>query len=147
MQKINIVFGSVYGSAHFVATELGKALEQLGHPIELFEQPTLPLINSGTPLVIVTSTTGDGELPMRLQPLLQALQRPDTQTPKLKFALVALGDSTYPLYCGGGRALVSALEQCGAKALAPTLELDACHCLNPEDEALPWALKLIKENT
>ena len=147
MQKINIVFGSVYGSAHFIATELGKVLEKAGHSIELFEQPTLPLLNPAYPLLIVTSTTGDGKLPMRLQPLLQDLQRPNTQTPNLKYALIALGDSTYPHYCGGGRALAHALEHCGAQALAPALELDACHCLNPEDEALPWALKLIEENT
>lgn len=147
MQKINIVFGSVYGSAHFIATELGKALEKAGHSIELFEQPTLHLLNPAYPLLIVTSTTGDGELPMRLQPLLQALQRPNTQTPNLKYALIALGDSTYSHYCGGGRALAHAFEQCGAQALVPALELDACHCVNPEDEALPWALKLIEENT
>jgi len=147
MQKIHIAFGSVYGSAHYVATELRKTLEADGYQTELWEQPTLPQINCETPLIVVTSTTGDGELPQRLQPLLKSLQRADTRTPDLRFALIALGDSTYQHYCGGGRALTRALEQCGAQALAPSLELDACHCLNPEDEALPWAIKLIKENT
>lgn len=147
MQKIKLIFGSVYGNAHFIATELSRALENAGHSVELLEQPTLQQLKLASPLLIVTSTTGEGELPVRLQPLLRSLQQPNTLTPQLKYALIALGDSTYQHYCGGGRALARALDQCGAQSLAPALELDACHCLNPEDEALPWALKLIKENT
>ncbi|MGB0866810.1 MAG: flavodoxin domain-containing protein [Granulosicoccaceae bacterium] len=147
MHKITLIFGSVYGSAHYVATEMEKALRQLGHEVDLIEEPSAQQIAAADILLIVTSTTGEGELPIRLHPLLQALQSKRVTLEGLSYALVALGDSSYTHYCGGGRSLASALDACGAAALAPALELDTSHCLNPEDEALPWALRLIEEHT
>lgn len=146
MSAITLIYGSVYGSAHYVATELARVLGERGCEVALHEQPEPRHLHLDRPLLVVTSTTGDGELPSRLQPLLQQLQRQAPDLRGLRFALVALGDSSYQHYCGGGRALAAALERCGATAIAPSLELDACHCLNPEDEALPWALQLLEEN-
>ncbi len=148
MRKLNLVYGSVFGSAHYVAVQLQKTFENTGFRAQLLEQPTLVQLNPVYPLLVVTSTTGKGELPERLQPLLRTLQQKTTRDIKgLKYAMIALGDRSYDNYCGGARSLAAALDAAGAIALAPALEIDACQCINPEDEAVPWALKLIEEKT
>ena len=146
MKPINLVYGSVYGSAHYVMSQLQKTLEAAGHCTQLLEQPQPQQLNTECLLIVVTSTTGNGELPTRLQPLLQQLEHSKKGLTGLHYALVALGDSSYTHFCGGGRKLAQALDACGAQALAPALEIDANHCINPEDEALPWILKRIEEH-
>ncbi len=146
MPDFNLIYGSVYGSAHYVAKQIQSVLESAGHSIRLLEHPTLAQLTLDRGLIVVTSTTGDGELPQRLQPLLKALLQEPPSLDSLRFVLVSLGYSSYQSYCGGGRQLSQALISAGALALAPSLELDANIHLNPEDEAVPWVLKLIEEN-
>lgn len=129
-----------------MANHIHKNLVEKGWAAEIIEQPLLKQINNNTPLLIITSTTGNGELPARLQPLHDALQHPSANTIELRYALLALGDSTYPNFCGGGRMLAKALDRSGATAMASSLELDACFCINPEDQALPWVLNFLEDD-
>lgn len=141
-----MIYGSVFGNAHYVVRQLERTFQVAGHRTHLLEQPSARQISRKQLLMVVTSTTGAGELPARLQPLLHTLETTEIDLSGLKYALISLGDSSYTHFCGGGRRLAKALDQRGARALAPALEIDAEHCINPEDEALPWALKQIEEN-
>ena len=67
MTAIRILVGSVYGGALMTAREIRKELEADGHQVTVLENPTLPDITSNDePLLVCTSTTGQGEIPENL---------------------------------------------------------------------------------
>lgn len=145
MSQIAIVAGTVYGSAQFVAEELAQSLVDAGFDATFFETPELDHITEEhETLVVCSSTTGSGDIPDNLMPFYNELKN-GAELSDMRFAVVALGDSSYlDSYCGAGHSLHRALEDCGARALAEPLEIDACEVDTPEDVALPWVEALLK---
>lgn len=144
MSEIAIVAGTVYGTAQFVAEELAQSLTDAGLTAMFHEQAELEAVTDGTEtLIVCTSTTGSGDVPDNLAGFHTALKDGPTLS-GLRFAVVALGDSSYlDSYCGAGHTLHAALEDCGAEPLAAPLEIDANEVDTPEDVALPWVEELL----
>ena len=58
---------------------------------------------------------------------------------KLRYGLIALGDSSYgDTFCGAGRALDELLADHGATRLGERLEVDAMETFMADDAAVPW---------
>nr|WP_294526307.1 flavodoxin domain-containing protein [uncultured Rhodopila sp.] len=68
-------------------------------------------------VLLVVSTTGEGQVPEPGRGFVQSLPRTDLKG--VDFALLALGDSRYPQFCGGGEAVRAALLGAGAKEVVP----------------------------
>lgn len=148
MAKISIAVGTVYGGAKLVAEEIQSALENLEHEVTLLEDARGGDLESDDIdlLLICTSTTGAGELPEEIQGLLNDLVDAPPRIVGLKFAVIALGDSSYgDTYCGGGLSLDNALTEAGAEQIAEPLQLDALETVTPEDDAVPWAVDLVQQ--
>lgn len=140
MKKVNLVFGTVYGSAQFTAETIEKALIKLGYGAKLWQPDE---ITHFTPpqdelLVVVTSTTGEGDLPDDIQPWYYHLKNTAPYLPELKFSVIALGDSSYETFCGAGKSIDALLIELGAKPILERLEIDACETMEPEVEAIKW---------
>lgn len=76
-------------------------------------------------LLIVTSTYGDGEAPENASEWLSFLKFNDKLgLNQLSFAVLGLGDTYYPHFCGCARDFDQYLEKHGAARLAPRLECD-----------------------
>ncbi|HMM76816.1 MAG TPA: assimilatory sulfite reductase (NADPH) flavoprotein subunit [Gammaproteobacteria bacterium] len=76
-------------------------------------------------VLLVVSTHGDGDPPddaLALHRLLHGAQAPRLE--RLSFAVIALGDSSYPHFCKTGRDFDARLEALGAKRLAPRVDCD-----------------------
>lgn len=140
MASIQILVGSVYGGALMTARTLKSTLEDEGHQVAVFETPTLAdIANSNDPLLICTSTTGQGELPPNLLPFYLALREQLPQQPGRPFGVLVLGDSSYGnTFCGAGELMEEALYETGARKVGDTLRIDALEVTEPEQEALPW---------
>ena len=140
MRKVNLVFGTVYGSAQFTAETLEKALIQLGYEAKLWQPDEI--VHFTPPqdelLVVVTSTTGQGDLPDDIQPWFYHLKNTAPYLPELKFSVIALGDSSYETFCGAGKSINELLIELGAKPILERLEIDACETMEPEVEAIKW---------
>ena len=138
MAQIDIVVGSVYGAAMLVAETLAAELARQGHKTALYEEARLEDIDPGRFLLLVSATTGQGDIPPNLQPFATDLAERAPWLKGLRYALVAMGDSSYDHFCGAGRRLDSQLQELGATAAVPRLELDATLHDEPERVALAW---------
>ncbi|WP_116472370.1 flavodoxin [Zobellella maritima] len=138
MASVEIIIGTVYGSAVLVAESLADALERAGHQVRLHEDAVLAELDKSRFWLVVTSTTGQGDVPPNLLPLFEEMRNSCPPVPELNYALVALGDSSYDNFCGAGRQFDELLQELQAKAVVDRLEVDACETLEPEEPALEW---------
>ena len=140
MADIRILVGSVYGGALMTARAIKQALDAEGYSVSVLENPVLDDITSDTaPLLVCTSTTGQGEVPGNLLPFYVALREQLPQQPGRPFGVIVLGDSSYgDTFCGAGDLMEEALYETSARKVGGTLCIDALETLEPENEALPW---------
>lgn len=141
MAQIDIVVGTVYGAAMLVAETLADELERKGHHCSLHEEARLTDIDPGRFLLLVSATTGQGDIPPNLQPFASELADKAPWLKGLRYALIAMGDSSYDHFCGAGRRLDGLLQELGATRVMPPLELDATEHDEPEQVALSWLKK------
>lgn len=145
MLQFQILIGSVNGAAEYAALTLAEQLVEHGHQVEIPNAADTDVLHrqSDAITLIITSTTGNGELPMRLRPLAERLN--DEQAlPHLRYACAVLGDSSYgDNYCLGGLTLHQHLQQLGAHAITPPLTVDAEETNNPEDFVCEWGIELM----
>ena len=141
MKKVSILVGTVYGGAQFVAEEAEKILQRKGYLTQLNLEPKLNDVLAFAPDIwlVITSTTGQGDIPDNLLPFfIDVKDRFPLLTGK-KYAVISLGDSGYgDTFCGAGKQFAELLAELHGTAMAPTLEIDAGETLQPEDLALPW---------
>lgn len=69
MAQIDIVVGSVYGAAMLVAETLADELERKGHHCTLYEEARLADIDPSRFLLLISATTGQGDIPPICNPL------------------------------------------------------------------------------
>ncbi|MBQ0831655.1 flavodoxin [Marinobacter sp.] len=140
MTDIRILVGSVYGGALMTAKAIKQALDADGYSVHVLENPVLDDITcDNSPLLVCTSTTGQGEVPGNLLPFYVALREQLPQQPGRPFGLIVLGDSSYgDTFCGAGELIEEALYETAARKVGETLCIDALETQEPESEALPW---------
>ena len=142
MAKIGIFVGSVYGGAEDVAHAVADYLNGEGHEATVFDIPTSEefLQYQQDIALVITSTTGQGEIPENALPMFQALEDTLPQVPNLRFGVVGMGDSSYgeARYCGAGRQFERLLLELQAKPLAPRLDVDACVNFDALEVVMPW---------
>ncbi len=135
---IHVITGSTLGGAEYVGDHLSDALIEKGFETTIHNQPNLDDIpNEGTWLVI-TSTHGAGEYPDNIQPFIQALQATPPKMQDVKFAVIALGDSSYDTFCAAGKHAYDLLVDIGGTALTDCLTIDILEHPVPEDAAETW---------
>lgn len=138
MAEIDILVGTVYGSAMLVAETLCDHLQANGHVCQIFDDAALTDIDASRFLLIVTATTGQGDIPPNLQPFASALADRAPYMKGWRYALIAMGDSSYEHFCGAGRTLDALLQELAAEPLVVRLEIDATVEDEPEVAALAW---------
>lgn len=146
MSKIGIFVGSVYGNAQQVAEDVGSMMSEQGLEVEVFTDPSLGDFEQASSVLVISSTTGQGDIPPNLEFFIQDLRDQFPLMEQKPFAVVALGDSSYgETYCGAGRQIFDLLTELQGKPIADLLEMDACETLEPEVEVLAWVKKRLPE--
>lgn len=138
MAEVGIFVGTMYGNALLVAEEAQTILTAHSHKAQVFEDPEVGDWESyqGKFALVVTSTTGQGDLPDSIVPLYQGIQ--DMYQPHLRYGIIALGDSTYSHFCGGGKKFDALLQEQGAQRIGDMLMIDASEDPEPESVSNPW---------
>lgn len=93
-------------------------------------------------LLVLTSTHGEGDAPQTAVGFFEFLEsRKAPKLPQLRFAVLALGDSTYEKYCEAGKRIDRRLEELGAQRLADRVDCDVDY----EDAAEAWISTVIAD--
>ena len=134
---VTVVYGSQTGNAKRIAERLVADLESGGAPVRLVRADALALreLKSERLLYVVISTHGDGDPPDDARGLVEHLfGKRAPQLPALRYAVLGLGDSSYPQFNAIGRRLDARLAELGAQRLFDLGEAD----LDIETTADPW---------
>lgn len=123
-----ILFATMTGNAEDAAEAIAKRLKKLGHEptVANIEKHTPEsLLTRGQPVLFVVSTWGDGEPPDEALEFWETLEKLDGGPLEgLRFAIYALGDSSYDEFCGFGRNLERELTNKGGVRIADRAECD-----------------------
>lgn len=141
MADILIVIGTESGNAQMVAEALEDDFAAKGHTVTVNDNADAAAVTGASDVVlVVTATTGMGDLPANIQPLSDQLTEAGSDLKHLRYGVVALGDQTYQdTFCGAGKKMDALFEKLGAKRVGERLEIDACTQPVPDEEALKWA--------
>ena len=125
--SLTILYGSQTGNGRSVAQRALEAATAQGIAARLVNLADFNprQIRQEQAVLIVVSTHGDGDPPddaRALHRLLHGAQGPRLE--RLSYAVIALGDSSYPHFCKTGRDIDERLEALGAKRLAVRADCD-----------------------
>ncbi|GHC20585.1 flavodoxin [Kushneria pakistanensis] len=150
MPDIGIYVATVYGGALDVAEQIAPLFESAGYGVSIHETPTLTNLVEPQPdlAIFCISTTGRGDFPGNFTNLSSALEQERPSLQGLRYALIAMGDSSYEeSFCGAGRKLDTLLTELGASRAGERLEVDASETPMADDAALPWAEQWLAEHS
>lgn len=138
---LTVLYGSQTGNAKRIAEALAGRLEAAGQAVRLIRADAYPHreLAQERQLVIVISTQGDGDPPEDARGFVEfLLGRRAPKLPQLRFAVLGLGDSSYPKFCAIGRQLDERLAELGASRWLPRADAD----VDIERVAGPWTESL-----
>jgi sulfite reductase (NADPH) flavoprotein alpha-component len=147
MKKMTVVYGTETGNAKKLATDLAVRARKKNVMVKLasLDQYRLTDITKEENLFVVISTQGDGEPPAAAQKFYDHIHRNGFRLDKLKYSVLALGDTAYPMFCKTGEDVDNQLQQLGGQRLIPVTKCD----LDYEPIAERWfadVLQVIETN-
>lgn len=141
MSKIQIIVGTVNGTAWKAAQSAAVILAKLGHQAEVNEESCAADLTRDPDevLLLCSSTTGDGEVPRNIYPVYSVLDNQVLDLSGRRYGVIALGDRGFPRFAHAGLLLEDALYRCGAKRVGNVLTIDAQEDERPHFTAAVWA--------
>ena len=143
MTNAHLISGSMMGSATDVADEIETVLKDNGYSINRHDSADPEQLKNENleVLVVCTSTTGNGDLPDELHDFYRWITCDFPRLNEMRYLVVALGDSNFEKFCGGGELINTGLQELGATEIAPMLRIDASEEFEPEEVASKWVLQ------
>ena len=139
---LTILYGTETGNAAELAQMLAAAVTDKGLTCALHDIADYKVRQLGQEqdLLIIVSTYGEGDPPQPATGFFEFVE--GRKAPKLegvRFAVLALGDSTYEYYCQAGKRLDQRFEELGAERLAPRVDCDVDY----EELAKTWIAAIV----
>ncbi|MCO5130087.1 MAG: assimilatory sulfite reductase (NADPH) flavoprotein subunit [Xanthobacteraceae bacterium] len=136
-RSLAILYGTETGNSRGLATTLAAAAKQQGIVAAVSDMADYKIrrLKDEQDLLVITSTHGEGDPPQSAVGFFEFLEgHKAPKLPDLRFAVLALGDSTYEKYCEGGKRIDRRLEELGASRLEPRVDCD----VDFEEAAPAW---------
>ncbi len=138
LPRMTLLYGSQTGNGEGLAEELHEQAQTKGfnsRVIDMADFDPADIVNEEI-LFIIVSTHGEGDPPVAAEKLHHFLGSDDApRLEKLKFAVFALGDSSYEFFCKTGKDFDRFLEQAGATRILDRVDAD----IDFEKPAQSWA--------
>lgn len=141
-KKITITYGTETGNSKKLATDFAAKAKKMGVQTKLvgLDQYRLTDLSKEEYFITVISTQGEGEPPAAAQKFYDHIHNNGFIIPQLKYGVLALGDTSYPLFCKTGEDVDSQLQKLGGNRIAPLQKCD----LDYEEPANNWFDALLK---
>jgi sulfite reductase (NADPH) flavoprotein alpha-component len=142
VQKVTIAYGTETGNSKKLAADFASKAKKVGINAKLvsLDQYRLTDLAKEEYFVTVISTQGDGEPPIAAKKFYDHIHQNGFTVPKLKYGVLALGDTSYPLFCKTGEEVDAQFEKLGSTRFAPLQKCD----LEYETEANDWFTKVLQ---
>jgi len=139
--KINILVGTMTGTAQLCAQEMELALDGDDVKVETILMDGLDsevFAREGV-FLVCTSTYGQGDVPDNARALYEDLKAKRPDLSRVRYGVFGLGDRTYAeTFNFGGRKFDELLSELGAQRIGERHMHDASSGILPEETALEW---------
>lgn len=140
--KITIVYGTESGNSKRLATDFAARAKQRGVNVKLasLDQYRLTDLAKEEYFFAIVSTHGDGEPPAAAKNFYDHIHRNGFKLDKLKYSVLALGDTSYPQFCKTGEDIDNQLQKLGGSRI---LNLQKCD-VDFDEQADEWFLNILQ---
>ena len=138
---LHIVYGTQTGTAEELAYDIEKLSKDKGVDCKVFELDDISMdkLKEINKLLIVTSTTGDGEVPDNGLTFWENLSSlTELKISNLKYGVLALGDSSHYDFCNAGKIIDEKLKDLGANRI-----IDRQECDFDTEGSIEWSEKFL----
>ena len=141
-EKITIVYGTETGNSKRVAIDLTTKAKKNNFVVKLvsLDQYRLTDLAKEDNLLVVISTQGDGEPPVAAQKFYDHIHHNGFRLDNVKYSVLALGDTSYPLFCKAGEDVDAQLQRLGGKRIVPIQKCD----LDYDADAGAWFNRVLQ---
>lgn len=145
VSKITILYGTETGNSKKLATEFAaKAKQSKIHAKVIgMDQYKLGDLSKEEYLLTIVSTHGEGEPPAAAKVFYDHIHLNGFKLNKLKYSVLALGDTSYPLYCKTGEDVDLQFGKLGGERIVPLQKCD----IEYDEDAAKWFDTVLKKLT
>jgi sulfite reductase (NADPH) flavoprotein alpha-component len=144
-KKITILYGTETGNSKKLATDFAAKAKQNQFQTKVvgMDQYRLTDLTKEEFLLAVVSTHGEGEPPAAAKKFYDHIHNNGFKLEKLQYGVLALGDTSYPLFCKTGEDVDQQLNKLGGNRIAPLQKCD----LEYDEDANNWINTILKNLT
>ncbi len=141
-KKLTLLFGTETGNAKKLATNLAATAKKKGVQVKLADvsQYRITDLPKEEYVFVVISTQGEGEPPIPAKKFYDYIHENELKLPNLKYSVLALGDSSYPMFCKTGEDVDARFKAFGATEVVPIQKCDVDY----EEDAAAWFEKVLQ---
>lgn len=142
VNKITIVYGTETGNAKKLAASFAAKAKKNGISAKIIgmDQYRVNDLSKEDYFFSIVSTHGDGEPPAAAKKFYDHIHSNGLELNKLKYGVLALGDTSYPLFCKTGEDVDVQLQKLGASRIVPLQKCDVDY----EDDATTWFTNVLE---
>lgn len=136
VSKITIAFGTETGNSKKLASDFAAKAKKGGINAKLvsLDQYRLNDLPKEECFLVIMSTHGEGEPPAAAKKFYDHIHSNTVKLEKLKYGVLALGDTSYPLFCKAGEDVDHQLNKLGGNRIVDLKKCDSDY----ESEAEDW---------
>ena len=136
LSKITIAYGTETGNAKKIASVFSAKAKKAGINAKLvdLDQYRLHDLSKEEHFLTIVSTHGDGEPPAAAKKFFNHIHANGFKLEKMNYGVLALGDSSYPLFCKAGEQIDLQLNKLGGNRIVPLQKCDVDY----EQDAEQW---------
>src|SRR5580698_912637 len=141
--KITIAYGTETGNSKRLATDFASKAKKNGIHTKIvsLDQYRLDDLQKEEYFFTVISTQGDGEPPAAAKKFYDHIHKNGFQLQKLKYGVLALGDTAYPLFCKAGEDVDFQLQKLGGERIATLQKCDTDY----DKDAGKWFSEILQK--
>ena len=148
VNKITIVYGTETGNSKRLATDFATKAKhnKINAKVIGMDQYRLTDLPKEEYLLAIISTHGEGEPPIAAKKFYNHIMQNGFKLDRLKYSVLALGDTSYPLFCKTGEEVDEQFSKLGGNRIAPLQKCD----IEYDVEANTWfdtVLKALQQKT